>query len=52
MVALFDNDASKIGQNYDGLTVEPIDSLRKVVAMRKIKPGDPVRSRRGRAACC
>ena len=37
MVALFDNDPAKIGQKYDGLIVEPIDSLRKVVALRKIK---------------
>jgi redox-sensing transcriptional repressor len=37
VVALFDNDASKIGLNYDGLVVEPIESLRKVVAMRKIR---------------
>ena len=28
---------SKIGQKHDGLVVEPIDSLRKVVALRKIK---------------
>ena len=37
VVALFDNDAAKIGQKIDGLIVEPIDSLRKVVSMRKIK---------------
>jgi redox-sensing transcriptional repressor len=37
VVALFDNDQEKIGQNYDGLIVEPIDSLRKVVAVRKIR---------------
>jgi redox-sensing transcriptional repressor len=37
VVALFDNDAAKIGQKFDGLIVEPIDSLRKVVALRKIK---------------
>ncbi len=37
MVALFDNDQSKIGLDYDGLVVEPIDSLRKVVAVRKIR---------------
>jgi redox-sensing transcriptional repressor len=37
IVALFDNDESKIGLNYDGLSVEPIESLRKVVAMRKIR---------------
>jgi redox-sensing transcriptional repressor len=36
VVALFDNDPGKIGQDHDGLIVEPIDSLRKVVALRKI----------------
>ena len=36
VVALFDNDVGKIGQNYDGLIVEPIESLPKVVALRKI----------------
>jgi redox-sensing transcriptional repressor len=37
VVALFDNDPAKIGQNHDGMVVETIDSLRKVVAVRKIK---------------
>ncbi len=37
VVALFDNDPGKIGQKHDGLIVEPIDSLRKAVATRKIK---------------
>jgi redox-sensing transcriptional repressor len=37
IVALFDNDESKVGLNYDGLSVEPIDALRKVVAVRKIR---------------
>jgi redox-sensing transcriptional repressor len=37
IVALFDNDESKIGLNYDGLCVEPIESLRKVIGMRKIR---------------
>ena len=37
VVALFDNDTSKIGQKFDGLVVEPIESLRKTVALRKIK---------------
>jgi redox-sensing transcriptional repressor len=32
VVALFDNDPSKIGQTYDGLTVEPIESLRKTLS--------------------
>jgi redox-sensing transcriptional repressor len=36
VVALFDNDPEKIGQSHDGLIVEPIESLRKVVALRKI----------------
>ncbi len=36
VTALFDNDPAKIGQSYDGLIVEPIDSLRKAVALRKI----------------
>jgi redox-sensing transcriptional repressor len=39
IVALFDNDESKIGLNYDGLIVEPIESLRKVIGMRKIRLG-------------
>jgi redox-sensing transcriptional repressor len=37
IVALFDNDSHKIGQKHDGMAVEPIDSLRKVVALRKIR---------------
>jgi redox-sensing transcriptional repressor len=37
IVALFDNDETKIGLNYDGLVVESIESLRKVVAVRKIR---------------
>jgi redox-sensing transcriptional repressor len=37
VVALFDNDPAKIGQKHDGLIVESIESLRKVVALRKIK---------------
>lgn len=37
VVALFDNDESKIGEDHDGLIVEPIESLRKIVAMRKIR---------------
>lgn len=37
IVALFDNDESKIGTNYDGLVVEPIESLRKVLALRKVR---------------
>jgi redox-sensing transcriptional repressor len=37
VVALFDNDPSKIGHTYDGLVVEPIESFRKAVALRKIR---------------
>jgi redox-sensing transcriptional repressor len=37
IVALFDNDESKIGLNFDGLSVEPIESLRKVIALRKVR---------------
>lgn len=37
IVALFDNDETKIGLNHDGLIVEPIEALRKIVAMRKIR---------------
>jgi redox-sensing transcriptional repressor len=36
IVALFDNDPSKIGQKHDGLIVQPIDALRKTIALRKI----------------
>jgi redox-sensing transcriptional repressor len=36
IVALFDNDPTKIGQVYDGLTVEPLDALRRTVAGRGI----------------
>lgn len=36
VVALFDNDTAKVGQVYDGLTVEPIDALRKTIAARQI----------------
>src|SRR5437899_10164064 len=32
IVALFDNDPNKVGQTYDGLTVEPLDSLKKSIA--------------------
>ncbi len=37
IVALFDNDESKIGLSFDGLSVEPIEALRKVIAVRKIR---------------
>jgi len=36
VVALFDNDPEKIGQDYDGLVVEPIESLRTTLALRQI----------------
>ncbi len=36
IVALLDNDPDKVGQVYDGLTVEPLESLRKVVAARGV----------------
>jgi redox-sensing transcriptional repressor len=37
VVALFDNDAAKIGQKQDGMVVEPIESLRKAVARHQIR---------------
>jgi len=36
VVALFDNDPAKIGKNHEGMIVESIECLRKVVAVRKI----------------
>jgi redox-sensing transcriptional repressor len=36
VVALFDNDPGKVGQNFDGLIVEPIESLCRVVPLRQI----------------
>jgi redox-sensing transcriptional repressor len=36
IVALFDNDSEKVGQTFDGMTVEPIDALRKTVSARGI----------------
>jgi len=36
IVALFDNDTEKVGQTFDGLTVEPIDGLRRTVTARGI----------------
>jgi redox-sensing transcriptional repressor len=36
IVALFDNDPAKIGEDYDGLVVEPIESFHKTAALRKI----------------
>jgi redox-sensing transcriptional repressor len=37
IVALFDNDEEKVGLHHDGMVVEPIESLRKAIAMRKIR---------------
>ncbi len=37
VVALFDNDEAKIGLDYDGMIVEPLEALRRVVAVRKIR---------------
>src|ERR1700733_2534010 len=37
VVALFDNDPEKIGQTFDGLTVEPVEALRKAVALRTVR---------------
>jgi redox-sensing transcriptional repressor len=36
IVALFDNDPSKVGQKHDGLIVQPMDALRKTISLRKI----------------
>jgi redox-sensing transcriptional repressor len=36
IVALFDNDPDKVGQTFDGLTVEPIEGLRKAVTARNV----------------
>src|SRR5262249_21337279 len=37
IVALFDNDPDKIGQTFDGLTVEPLEALRKTIAVRMVR---------------
>ncbi len=39
IVALFDNDARKVGQTHEGLTVEPIEMLRQIVPARRITLG-------------
>jgi len=39
IVALFDNDPAKVGESFDGLTVEPFESLRKTVAARGVRLG-------------
>lgn len=36
ITALFDNDPRKIGRKYEGLVVEPLDALRKTIALHKI----------------
>jgi redox-sensing transcriptional repressor len=36
IVALFDNDPAKIGQTIDGLTVEPLEMLRRTITGRGI----------------
>jgi redox-sensing transcriptional repressor len=36
VVALFDNDPEKVGEVHDGLTVEPLESLRKAVVTRGV----------------
>ncbi len=37
VVALFDNDPSKIGKDFDGMVVESIESIRTTAALRKIR---------------
>ncbi|WP_250846730.1 redox-sensing transcriptional repressor Rex [Aquisphaera insulae] len=39
IVAIFDNDPGKLGQKYEGLTVEPLESLRRSAANHKIHLG-------------
>jgi redox-sensing transcriptional repressor len=36
IVALFDNDAQKVGKTHDGLVVEPLEAMSKVVASRNV----------------
>jgi redox-sensing transcriptional repressor len=36
IVALFDNDAQKIGHIFDGMTVRPLDALTEVIAQQNI----------------
>jgi redox-sensing transcriptional repressor len=38
-VAVFDSDPRLIGQIHDGLRVEPLESLRKIVSSHKISLG-------------
>jgi redox-sensing transcriptional repressor len=37
VVALFDNDPAKIGLDFDGLVVEPVEAIRATAASRKIR---------------
>jgi redox-sensing transcriptional repressor len=39
IISLFDNDTEKIGQVYDGMTVEPLEALARTVAARSISMG-------------
>jgi redox-sensing transcriptional repressor len=36
IVALFDNDPQKVGRTHDGLVVEPIEAMAKIVAARNV----------------
>src|SRR4051794_40289234 len=36
IVALFDNDPQKVGRTHDGLVVEPIEAMAKIVAARSV----------------
>jgi redox-sensing transcriptional repressor len=37
VVALFDNDPGKIGREFDGMVVEPVEAIRTTAALRKIR---------------
>lgn len=39
IVALFDNDSHKVGKTHDGLVVEPIEAMAKIVAARSVTLG-------------
>lgn len=36
IVALFDNDPQKVGKTHDGMVVEPLDAMPKVIAARNV----------------
>ena len=36
IAAVFDNDVKKIGHKHDGMVVEPLDSLRNTISLKKI----------------